>query len=271
MDDERRGGGGWSWPFGRRSGADAPPDGAEEALLERIQVLEQRLEQVSARADRLAAILLRLVKLLVPPLVVGLLLLFTWILWPDRFDQALTRVVGGILVGKIAAAGLQGDFLYWLVMMGTLDVMIGLFFLWNVDAIYRLRWVGDRFREMEELGWSFLQQADWLRRMAFIGVTMFIAIPVHGTGSITGSILGRFLGLGTWRTLLALVIAGYGGVAVVLSGSKVAERLREIDPILMGVFLTLVALGLLAFWWRFIHRAQRGQRERRAEDVGKRL
>lgn len=245
----------WRW-MQRRPPAPPEVDEPDPALLQRIRELEARLEEVSARADRLAGIMQRVVKLAVPPTVVGLLLLFTAVFWPERLDQALARIVGGIVVGKIAAAGGQEHFLYWLVVMGTLDVMIGLFFLWNVDAIYRMPWVGDRFRQMEALGRRFLQDANWLRRTAFVGVTVFIAIPVHGTGSITGSILGRFLGLGTLRTFLALVIAGLGGVALVLSGSQIAVALRRVDPVLMGVFLTLVAFALLAFWWRYVRRVQ---------------
>lgn len=239
------------------------PEDRENALLERIADLEVKLDNVLTKSEKVLAIVVRTSKLLVPFIVVGFMLTITWIVYPDRFGEMLGRFVGGIFVGKIFAAGLSDNLLFWLIVLGTLDVMIGLFFIWNVDIVYKLPWAGDRFRKMEGLSSYFLTEHGWMRRAAFLGVTLWIFLPLYGTGSITGSVLGRLLGLGTWRTFLALVIAGYSGVALVLSGTALAEQLHRVDPWLMGLFLTAVLVALVALWWRYVHRVQQ---HKRAED-----
>lgn len=228
----------------------------ENVLLERIADLEEKLDRVLTRSEQAMGILVRVSKLLIPPIVVGFMLVITLIAYPDRFGDMLGRFVGGIFVGKIFAAGLSENLLFWLIVLGTLDVMIGLFFIWNVDVVYKLPWAGDKFRKMEGLSSYFLIEHGWMRRAAFMGVTLWIFLPLYGTGAITGSVLGRLLGLGTWRTFLALVIAGYSGVTLVLSGTALAEQLRDIDPVLMGLFVVLVVVALVGLWWRYVYQVQ---------------
>jgi uncharacterized membrane protein len=240
------------------------PRDQESALLERIAELEDKLEEVLTRSEKIMEALVRATKLLTPFLVVGLMLAFTWALFPDRFGEALARFGAGIVFGKIAAAGASGDFLYWLFVMGTLDVMIGLFFIWNVDVVYKLPWAGDKFRKMENVSNYFLAEHGWMRRAAFLGVTIWILIPLHGTGSITGSVLGRLLGLGAWRTFLALTIAAYTGVALVLSGTAVAAVLGQVNPVFMGLFLLTVFVLLVALWWRYVHQVQQRKKAQMA-------
>ncbi len=193
--------------------------------------------------------------LLAPGIYAVLMLLVFLFTAPSVFYETLTRTLLTFVIGKFSAANAvtagETDFLYWVFMIGTVDVLTGLFLVWNFDLLYRVPFLGPLLRVMEAKGLLFLEANPWVRRVAFMGVVLIVIVPFQGTGAVMGSIVGRLIGLGPWRTLGAIVIGGYTGVTLVLSASLLIAFLGRLNLwIGLGVVLVLVALGY-GVWWRW--------------------
>jgi hypothetical protein len=194
-------------------------------------------------------------RLLLAPTIYFLLMLFVFVVYPERFWITLTRTLGTFVIGKFAAANAatpgEGDFLYWVFLVGSVDVLTGLFLIWNFDLLYRVPGLGPMLRVMEAKGLLFLEKNPWVRRVAFIGVVLIVIVPFQGTGAVMGSIVGRLIGLGPWRTLVAIVIGGYTGVTLMLSASILVAFLGRLNIwVGIGTVAVLVAVGLFV-WWRW--------------------
>lgn len=210
---------------------------------------------------------------LAPGIYLVLMLLVFLFTSPAVFYETLTRTLLTYVIGKFSAAGAasvgEGDFLYWVFMIGTVDVLTGLFLVWNFDLLYRVPFLGPLLRVMEAKGLMFLDANPWVRRVAFLGVVLIVIVPFQGTGAVMGSIVGRLIGLGPWRTLGAIFIGGYIGVTLVLSASLLVKFLRDLN---LWIALALVAAFVVAGfavwhrWFRTPHREENGEKEVAAED-----
>lgn len=195
-------------------------------------------------------------RLVLAPAVYAVLMLLVFLFTPPSvFYETLTRTLLTFVVGKFSAAGAatagETDFLYWMFMIGTVDVLTGLFLVWNFDLLYRVPFLGPLLRVMEAKGLLFLDANPWVRRVAFSGVVLIVIVPFQGTGAVMGSIVGRLIGLGPWRTFAAIVIGGYTGVTLMLSASLLVAFLGQLNLwVGLALALVLVAVAFVA-WWRW--------------------
>ena len=78
---------------------------------------------------------------------------------------------------------------------------------------------------MEKSGEKAIKKHKWVQRIGFIGLTIFVIIPLQYTGSIVGAIVGRLLGMPPLTTMLAVVVGCFIRCTIV----------------------TLVSIGVLSF------------------------
>jgi len=123
------------------------PDEAERtALAARVRDLEAKLADVESETDRLYGIAVRTAKLTVPGLLYLLVLLWVFLFHNEKFGHTLGRLASSLLLGKLSAIGGQQDFLFWTFVLGSLDVVVALFLVWNFDLLYRVPRIGPRLR-----------------------------------------------------------------------------------------------------------------------------
>ncbi|MGI6685989.1 MAG: COG2426 family protein [Bacillota bacterium] len=86
-----------------------------------------------------------------------------------------------------------------------------------------------------------------------LGLLLFVAIPLPGTGVWTGSILAYIMGINFWYSLIALSGgAFFAGIAVTMASIglfKVYKYLFNLE-VLAGVFLALIVIWWLIKRWR---------------------
>lgn len=130
---------------------------------------------------------------------------------------------------------------WWLIAatLAFLDFAGGLFMAWNFPLALKIPIVGPWIRQFMEAGQTYLAERPWLEKLYFLGLVLFVSIPFEGSGSITGSIIGRMLGMGKTEVLACITIGGIIGSFCIAIG---ADYIR-------GVFLLDVTLGfsLLVF------------------------
>lgn len=202
-------------------------------------------------------------RILLAPAIYALMLLAIYIATGSRalIGETFGRSLMVFVIGKFSALGVQGEPLYWILVLGTVDVLVGLFLIWNFYVLFRVPGIGPLMRFMENKGSRFLEQNNWVRRVAFTAVILIVVVPFQGTGAVMGSIVGRFIGLGRWRTLVAIAIGGYTGFALFVYGNRLIALLGSLDPLIaIGVTTFLIATGFVVWWhWFRVRRRDEGQ------------
>ncbi|MDD1723528.1 MAG: small multi-drug export protein [Methanospirillum sp.] len=85
-----------------------------------------------------------------------------------------------------------------------IDIISCLFMLWNFDLICRIPVIGGWILYLVQNGTDYLSRHPWIERFCFIGLATFVFLPLQGSGSVGGSILGRILGMSPIRIFLAV-------------------------------------------------------------------
>jgi hypothetical protein len=157
-----------------------------------------------------------------------------------------------ILAGAVEGAPLNVWALATLVVYA--DVGTALFVMANMVYLYRVPLVGRWMAATRETGHRVLGEHRWMRRFTWLGVAVFVALPVQGSGGVLGTVIGRLLGL-TRTGLLVAVSAGsaVGSYALALLGRFGRSRTAEIasNP-LVSAALALVFVAGLVFLGRWL-------------------
>jgi uncharacterized membrane protein len=96
-------------------------------------------------------------------------------------------------------------------MLTYMDVLIAMFVTFHMGILFRLPWAGRKIAGLASDGKFIMEQQPWLRQLAFFALIAFVVFPTSTTGSIGGSIFGRLLGLGRFRTVLGVMIGSLLG------------------------------------------------------------
>lgn len=144
----------------------------------------------------------------------------------------------------LAALVVYGDLATCLVMMA------------NMTLLYRMPWLGlgRRMVAAHEAGWYVLHVHRWMRRMAWLGVAIFVAAPFQGSGAVVGTIIARILGLSRWGTLSATAFGSAVGCSVLALlgdfGRQQAQALAKHPVVTLAVIVaTFVLLVVLGKWF----------------------
>lgn len=102
------------------------------------------------------------------------------------------------------------------------DLATSMPFLVCADALQRLPLVGGLVTAMRSKGSAFHARHGWLQRLGPLGLLVFVAVPLSGTGTTVGVLVGRVAGFGSYA-IAGAVMAGtllrwgfvVGGIALV--------------------------------------------------------
>jgi uncharacterized membrane protein len=129
---------------------------------------------------------------------------------------------------------------------------IALFVTVNLDLLFKLAWLGHGLRGMEKNGRETLSQRPWVRRMVFLGVIVFVSIPVPGTGVVGGTVAARLVGLGAVRSFIAVIIGTViGAYGMAMGAATLAKTFFPMrDSAWFGIlrFVIIVSIILLLSW-----------------------
>lgn len=134
------------------------------------------------------------------------------------------------------------------------------FYSFNLDLLERLPRVGPRLRRTRRSMRSTLARKPWIRRWALAGVAFFVILPMPGSGTLVGSMVGRLIGLSPLGSFLA--VAAGGTVVCVAYGWFGDAWMRFAEAHRLGVPVTvagsLAFLALMALLGRRLARDARG-------------
>lgn len=130
----------------------------------------------------------------------------------------------------------------------VLDLWVSCALLAGIASFERLPLAGRALAEAHARAGDTLRDYPGLRRLAVWGITVLVFLPIPGSGAVTGTLVGRLVGLSRMATFGS--VAGGAGAAV-LTYAAVAVYLGTqwewllTDPLV----LALCVLALVAFCW----------------------
>jgi uncharacterized membrane protein len=131
------------------------------------------------------------------------------------------------------------------------DSLIALGLALFLGPLGRLPWIGPTLRNVNLRARTVLAEYPRLRRMAFVGVALFVFLPLPGTGAVGGMFAGQLIGLSRTMSVLAVALgtaaiaALFGSLAVTLGAES--QRMLQ-SPLVVTSSVLLLALFVWAGW-----------------------
>jgi uncharacterized membrane protein len=177
-----------------------------------------------------------------------------------RFVILLGRDRAGIHPENAAEAAEHARFKFFSAMelfalVTWMDLLVGVLLVCHAGFLYRIPRLGPALIKVRAEGEFFMRYQPWVRRFTFLGLTLFVGIPVAATGSVGASIFGRLLGMTRKATLLAILCGTIlGNGAIYLLGRHLFQKVPFFDPenplnVLVGAGVILLVVVLLG--WRY--------------------
>ncbi len=113
-----------------------------------------------------------------------------------------TGEISAIIVGS--ALGLN-PFIPAL-LVAFIESDMSLFIAWNFDYLKKIPKIGKYIAKYEEKGAEVIKSRKSLENLGFFFIFSAMFVPLHGTGAITMTLVGRILALGEKRTWLAVTL-----------------------------------------------------------------
>ena len=151
--------------------------------------------------------------------------------------------------------------LFW--MVTYMDFMVALFVTFHMGLMFRIPWVGPKIAMLVWDGKFVMDSQPWIRKIAFLGLVVFVIFPTSTTGSIGGSIFGRLLGLGRVTTVLGVLVGSLLGNGLMLVFSEfISLYVKDSFELkIAGVVILVVAMF-------FLERRYRAAKERFLKNEG---
>jgi len=125
-----------------------------------------------------------------------------------------------------------------------IKVCVAWFVAVNLTALYQLPWVGAGLRSLEARGQITLSRYPWMRRMATVGMTVFVALPLPGMGTVAGTIVARLIGFSLLRSFIVVFLGTAIGVYGMILGAQ--TLLTVLPPQPSSAWGGMMRLGLSA-------------------------
>ena len=145
------------------------------------------------------------------------------------------------------------------------DVITAFFLLWNYDLVKKVPWLGTWIDKTEKSNRNAIQSTPWRRRFALVGVAIYVMFPVHGSGGLVGTIIGRILGLDRWRVFASVSVGAIVGTLwIALLVQHVGEGIKDMfEGNMFRLVGIIVSVVILAFVISFILKNRRKKNEAR--------
>ncbi|MEZ6095397.1 MAG: small multi-drug export protein [Pirellulaceae bacterium] len=138
-------------------------------------------------------------------------------------------------------------------MVTYMDIAVALLVAFHIGALFKAPIIGQRVHGLVEDARFVLESMPWMRNLALVGQTLFVAFPLASTGAIGGSVLGTLLGLSRASTFTCTVLGCLLGNGLLLLASDfVAKVIPMNNPIVKfgGISVILVLIVAMEIRYR---------------------
>lgn len=139
-----------------------------------------------------------------------------------------------------------------------MDVMVACLLAFHIGFLFRLPFLGDKLRDLQEDGKFILASNPWMKSATFAGIVAFCVFPLAATGSVGGSIFGRLLGMSRLATFGGVITGSAVGCSLMYFGASVINRYLDRDNIWLTIG-GIVFVVLMILWLNQRYRKMKAQ------------
>ena len=130
-----------------------------------------------------------------------------------------------------------------------LDIIVGLFLIWNFDFIKKIPLMGKWITKLERKGGNILKENKYIEALSFMGVVLFVMFPFQGSGGVGASTVGRSIGMNPYKVWGAIIVGAISGTLLIAYAAdsffKVFMENRILGMLFLAIIITLVAVIIL--------------------------
>lgn len=216
-------------------------------------------------------ILLRRCTLLIGPILIYLaLLLFFWFVYPpENIQESFVSQEFLILIGLLFAylvpplgkesiipITIAAGYPIWVVCLGIIimDMVTAMFIALNFDLLLKVPLLGRLLRWLGNGATKIREQKPWIEHLSYVGLLIFMYIPLQGSGSMNTTILGRLLDLEPKKVFGIVTLGSIFSTLTVAFGFSAILELWFVNPvyaILTIISLIIIILIIYKLWKRY--------------------
>lgn len=137
-------------------------------------------------------------------------------------------------------------------MITYMDLIMAVIVTFHIGLMFKIPYAGEKIGSLVGDAQFIIKQSPWVRRLTFVGLVLFVMIPLAATGCIGGAIFGRLLGLSRGMTLLGLSIGSLLGNGIMYVGAQWIHNYIPLESIWMKVggvaFVILVIFSVERYY-----------------------
>jgi uncharacterized membrane protein len=96
----------------------------------------------------------------------------------------------------------------WIICCGVIlmDILSCVFISLNFDLLEKIPFVSDLIHKFMDNTDKIRKRNPWVERLSYLGLLIFMYIPLQGSGASTTTILGKLFGVKMWITFSIVMI-----------------------------------------------------------------
>jgi uncharacterized membrane protein len=132
--------------------------------------------------------------------------------------------------------------------IAMVDVLVGLFLLWNYRVLYYVPFLGKWAHKMEVKARKMIQEGRGFSKLAYLGLILFVIVPFQGSGAVAATIIGKMSGMDAKKVWSAIIVGAFAGTfTVAYSFNLILNAFRA--NLLLGIGLVVVIAAVVLFFY----------------------
>jgi hypothetical protein len=157
-------------------------------------------------------------------------------------------------IGLSSVPGMPGwlvavDPLLIAMIIASIDIIVGLFLVWNFDFAKKIPLLGKFIIKLERKGGDLLSKNKYVEALSFIGVTLVVVVPFQGSGAVGASIIGRSIGMNPYKVWCAIITGAISGCLLIAFAFN-TFKVIFIQNMYIGLFVMIAIFVGVAIYFR---------------------
>ncbi len=176
--------------------------------------------------------------------------MFAYFFPPAGKESVIPLTVGALTKKGVLSPAVT--ILYVASAIAFVDIITSYFLLWNLYIAKKIPLIGGWFIKFENFGAQKMKEKPWVKKIAFLGVALFVVFPFQGSGGVGASILGKVIGMNKYHAWTAIIVGSFSGCLVIATisyylGGAVMKAFET------GLFQGIGLIALIAVAFIFIY------------------
>jgi uncharacterized membrane protein len=132
--------------------------------------------------------------------------------------------------------------------IASIDIIVGLFLVWNFDFAKKIPILGKFICKLESKGGDLLKKNKYIEALSFVGVTLFVIVPFQGSGAVGASIIGRSIGMNPYKVWAAIITGAISGCLMIAYATNTFREIFEKNA-LLGVLIVIAVFVVVIVYF----------------------